>query len=201
MNKKILFILAAICLFGCNKNNPTQQSSSSVFSEEEENIPNEKAKQLYYEAIEFAKKENPQKEFELLLKADSISPNTPAILTNIGTTYAESGDMAKAVEYYKKSLAIDSGYSKTYVNYTKLLIMQNKFEEAVIWGQKGLAIDSLPELNKKMLLLNLANSYYGLKDYPLALKTIEEAKKYKKGYAEDRIANAENQLKNKMNNE
>ncbi len=201
MKKITLLLLLVIVTLSCNLSREKKDKSSSTFSDEIINIPKKEAKLLYEKSIESAKNNDFKTELSLLIKADSICPNTPCILTNIGTDYAIFKDYTLAINYYDRVLNINSQYSKVHVNYAKVLNHLERYSEAVEIEKKGLEIDSIHELDKKMLLFSLGISYSKLEKYDLALNALTKANECSNHeYKKDEIKGLEDYIKSKMKN-
>lgn len=197
----LVIILISSCKPHLKKNSSIKKDDTSAYLEEQIYIPKAEAKLLYLAGLEYARRNDYKNELLSLIKADSICSDNKFILTNLGTCYAIEGNNELAIQYFDKVIKLDSTYSKVYVNYSKELNRLKRYNDAIQISKKGLCIDTLPELSKKMLLLNLSLSFYGLKEYELALKELGEAKSCKVSeYKKDFILDFENQLRTLINN-
>nr|HID58684.1 tetratricopeptide repeat protein [Desulfobacterales bacterium] len=94
-----------------------------------------------------------------------------ASFTGLGIVMAESGDYKKAIQYYKKALAIDPRYVSAYYNMGNALVNQGNLSEAVQAYQNALKID--PEF--LLAYDNLAKTYIIQGRFDDALKTYQNA--------------------------
>ncbi|MGZ5017318.1 MAG: tetratricopeptide repeat protein [Methylobacter sp.] len=63
-------------------------------------------------------------------KADSISPNSPELLNNIGFALYSADKLIEAAPYYLKALQINPGFKKAIYNYALLQARLSNYEEA-----------------------------------------------------------------------
>jgi tetratricopeptide (TPR) repeat protein len=63
-------------------------------------------------------------------KADSISPNSPELLNNIGFALYSADKLTEAAHYYLKALQINPGFKKAIYNYALLQARLSNYEEA-----------------------------------------------------------------------
>jgi tetratricopeptide (TPR) repeat protein len=63
-------------------------------------------------------------------KADSISPNSPELLNNIGFALYSADKLTEAAPYYLKALQINPGFKKAIYNYALLQARLSNYEEA-----------------------------------------------------------------------
>ncbi len=69
-------------------------------------------------------------------KAVEVSPNSTRVHTNLGLSYAEGGDISKAIEEYNKAIQINPNYSEAYNN------------RGFVYGQKGNLNQAISDYNK-----------------------------------------------------
>jgi len=82
-------------------------------------------------AADLTKKKDLAGAFRELQMADKMRPNFPDTLAAIGYYYRETGDTARAVEYFEKALAIDPRNWPAHNFYGTTLFRQGKYEEAL----------------------------------------------------------------------
>jgi len=63
-------------------------------------------------------------------KADSISPNSPELLNNIGFALYSADKLTEAAPYYLKALQINPGFKKAVYNYALLQARLSNYEQA-----------------------------------------------------------------------
>ncbi|GAA3554795.1 hypothetical protein [Snuella lapsa] len=119
-------------------------------------------------------KGNYQKAKKLYEKANQIEPNNIIILNALGYVSANLNESNASIEYFEKSLKIDSTNSATYINlgtaYNKLL----KFDKSIEVLLKGLEYENDREI-RGYFYYNLANSYYKKKDYKTSMDFCNKA--------------------------
>lgn len=119
------------------------------------------------------------------------------VYNNLGLLLQES-DLSEAEKYYKKSIELDPQYIKACNNLAILKFKQNKFDEAIGWFKKGLAInqnDSETNFNLALTLQKIDKKDKAKKFY---LKTLQNDKHFESGknlvgiyLEEDDFVNAE----------
>jgi tetratricopeptide (TPR) repeat protein len=82
-------------------------------------------------AADLVKKKDLAGAYRELQTADAMRPDFPDTLAAIGYYYRESGDIGRAVEYFKKALAIDPRNWPAHNFYGATLFRQGKYEEAL----------------------------------------------------------------------
>jgi tetratricopeptide (TPR) repeat protein len=73
---------------------------------------------------------------EVLLYADSLAPNSPVILTNLGNSYLDKGMLSEAETSYRKALACDPDFDAAH------------YGMSIIWVQRGNGDLAMYELGK-----------------------------------------------------
>jgi len=73
---------------------------------------------------------DPLKAESFFRKADSILPNSPELLNNIGFALYSANKLDKAAPYYMKALQINPGFKKALYNYALLQARLNNYEQA-----------------------------------------------------------------------
>jgi Tfp pilus assembly protein PilF len=82
-------------------------------------------------AADLTKKKDLAGAFKELRIADEMRPDFPDTLAAIGYYYRETGDTARAVEYFEKALAIDPRNWPAHNFYGATLFRQGKYDEAL----------------------------------------------------------------------
>ena len=82
-------------------------------------------------AADLTKKKDLAGAFKELQVADEMRPGFPDTLAAIGYYYRETGDTARAVEYFEKALAIDARNWPAHNFYGATLFRQGKYDEAL----------------------------------------------------------------------
>jgi tetratricopeptide (TPR) repeat protein len=121
--------------------------------------------------------------------ATSINKNHIGALTLLGQVAEARGQTAKAVEYYKKAIALSDKsefkslnpymYESIY-NLGSIYIVQKKFKEAIEVLQKGISINPIDS----DLRIKLGEAYLLNKQPDEAIKELEEGLKYVPNFAE-----------------
>lgn len=102
-------------------------------------------------------------------KADSILPNSPELLNNIGFTLYSAGKLDEAAPYYIKALQINSSFKKAIYNYALLQARLSNYEQAYIAFTK---VSSAAEANNNIGYVAMMNG-----DYAEANNYLQEAVK------------------------
>jgi tetratricopeptide (TPR) repeat protein len=159
-------------------------------------LPNQEAENDFNKGLFYIRQENYSAAKHFFLMADEESPNTPVILNAIGNCMDRTGNAKEGFAYFKKSMEIDSNFTKTYVNYGCSLNNCCRFDEAEKIFRLGLIKRSLPAFDRAALYLNLADTYYSRDQYEKALSLLDSAKM---GLTDrglyNTIIKAENQIK------
>jgi len=77
----------------------------------------------------------------VLLYANQLFSASPIILTQLGNSYFELNDLAKAESYYKEALKINPDFSQAHTSLCDLYIKQNRLKDAILElfaGVKGM---------------------------------------------------------------
>ena len=106
---------------------------------------------------------------ELYEKYLNHEPNNPICKSNLGNIYIIYKELAKAEELFKQVIEENQNFSFSYINYSKLLIDQRRYNEALKIANMGLEIDK----QSSHLKYNLCLSLYLLEEYKKTLKKIE----------------------------
>ncbi len=100
-------------------------------------------------------------------KADSILPNSPELLNNIGFALYSADKLDEAVPYYIKALQINPGFKKAIYNYALLQARLSDYEHAYIAFAK---VSSPAEANNNTGYIAMMNG-----DYAEANNYLQEA--------------------------
>jgi cyclophilin family peptidyl-prolyl cis-trans isomerase/Flp pilus assembly protein TadD len=103
--------------------------------------------------------------------ATNLSPNTADVLNERAQIYAAMGDTEQALETYKKSLAVDDEYAKTYLALGQLYTAQEEWDKAAETYQK--AVELSPTSAESYSGLGYVYSQLGNSD--AALEAYQEA--------------------------
>ncbi len=95
------------------------------------------------------------------------SPNKARGYDALGTAYLRRGELDKAIEYYQKSLEINSELPNTYLNLGNVYRLKNNYELALNYYQEALKRSSV--FAQSRIYNNIANIYFAMKQYDLAL--------------------------------
>lgn len=111
--------------------------------------------------------DNPENAIIFFKKADSINPNSPELLNNIGFAYYSADKLNEAATYYIKALQINSSFEKAIYNYGLLQARLKNYEEAYIAFSK---VADPAEANNNVGYIAMMNG-----DYAMADKYLKEA--------------------------
>jgi len=90
-------------------------------------------------------------------KADSILPNSPELLNNIGFALYSADKLDEAGPYYIKALQINPGFKKATYNYALLQARLSNYEQAYIAFAK---VSSQAEANNNIGYIAMMNGDY-----------------------------------------
>lgn len=110
---------------------------------------------------------DPLKAESFFRKADSIFPNSPELLNNIGFALYSSDKLDEAAPYYIKALQINPGFKKAIYNYALLQARLKNYEEAYITFAK---VSTQAEANNNTGYIAMMNG-----DYAEANNYLQEA--------------------------
>jgi tetratricopeptide (TPR) repeat protein len=91
--------------------------------------------------------------------ASLAAPRNSLALSNLGAEYLEVGDFAEATECLKRSLALKPDFDQAAANTSLSLRYQGKYEEALPFAQKAVALNPSDDLN----WLELGDCYSSLR--------------------------------------
>ena len=75
---------------------------------------------------------DPLKAENYFKKANTLLPNSPELLNNIGFALYSANKLGEAEAYYNKALAINPGYKKAIYNYALMQARLRKYELAIL---------------------------------------------------------------------
>ncbi len=99
-----------------------------------------------------------------------FEPNEVEVMNNLGNSNLRLGILDKAEECYRRAIELDSRFSLAYRNLGAALNLEGKSEESVAVLQKYLELAP----DDFEVYLHLADSFYDLKDYKIALDWYEK---------------------------
>jgi tetratricopeptide (TPR) repeat protein len=99
----------------------------------------------------------PLKAESFFRKADSISPNSPELLNNIGFALYSADKLDEAQSYYIKALQINTGFKKAIYNYALLQARLSNYEQAYITFAK---VSTQAEANNNIGYIAMMNGDY-----------------------------------------
>ena len=95
-------------------------------------------------------------------------PNNPICKSNLGNIYIIYQEPTKAEELFKQVIEEHQNFSFSYINYSKLLIDQGRYNEALKIAYMGFEIDK----QSSHLKYNLCLSLYLMEEYKKTLTKI-----------------------------
>ncbi len=110
---------------------------------------------------------DPLKAESFFRKADSIFPNSPELLNNIGFALYSAGKLQQAAPYYNKALQINPGFKKAIYNYALLQARLRNYDQAYIAFSK---VSTPAEANNNTGYIAMMNG-----DYEEASNYLQEA--------------------------
>ena len=111
--------------------------------------------------------EAPLKAVDFFRKADSLSPNSPELLNNIGFALYSSGKLTEAEPFYRKALQINPGFKKAIYNFALLQARSTSYEAAY---NTFVQVPSSAEANNNIGYIAMMNG-----DYAEANSYLQEA--------------------------
>ncbi|MEO8204778.1 MAG: tetratricopeptide repeat protein [Chthoniobacterales bacterium] len=117
------------------------------------------------------KDNNPVEAITLFTKALELDPNYVKALDNLGTCYRRTGDFDKAIDCYKKSIAIFPNGSFAHTNLALIYQMQKKTVLAV---EEYKVVNRLNPSDPEGFY-GLGNTYLNSGDYTAAIANAKEA--------------------------
>jgi len=136
-----------------------------------------KNSQYHYQlGISYLNDNNIQPAFSELQKALELNPNDKEIHTALGVIYlSKLEDYPKAIEHFRKALAIDKNYSEAATNIGNTYANMKKYDEAI--ESYKMALSNPQYKNAAMALNNLGMVYYKLSKFDEAISAFKEALK------------------------
>ncbi|MBX3020597.1 MAG: tetratricopeptide repeat protein [Bdellovibrionales bacterium] len=101
-----------------------------------------------------------------LLKAEQLDPQNPSMLNNLGLAYYVNGRLKQAEEKFRGAIKYKSDYSDAKNNLARVLIDQQKFEEAI--RILSVVENDLTYHYPEKTLSNLGMAYFQLGQYKRA---------------------------------
>jgi tetratricopeptide (TPR) repeat protein len=109
-------------------------------------------------------------------KAYNMNPYDKRVLNAIGIIYLlHFYETPRAIEFFEKAVKIDPEYSEAYNNLGFSHEKLGNFEKAISYYQKAVA--NLTYATPEKAYINIANAYYRMGTYDLAIAAIREALK------------------------
>ncbi|MHA4810795.1 tetratricopeptide repeat protein [Flavitalea flava] len=164
------------CFFSSCKRARKNDGTIDLFTGASNSIKIKSANDHFERGLYFANQKNYEDAKDYFNKADGECPNTPVILNALGIVLSRTGDSAKAFLVFQKALRIDSTFIRTYVNYGGCLNEAGKYKTAITIFNLGLNIFPAPLFERRLLYVNLANSYLKLNQNSKALLLLDSAK-------------------------
>jgi len=94
----------------------------------------------------------------------------------MGMTYDMMGKYSDAEKYYKEAIDVDSEFSDAYNALGTIYMKQKKWKEALKTFQK--ALQNKMYATPNIAHVNIGDVYLNLEDYPKAIESYREAKRY-----------------------
>lgn len=89
---------------------------------------------------------------KILQKAIAIFPGDPGLYFNLGDTYSVMKLSEKAIANYKIALKLKPGYSEALNNLGLVFMNENRYDEAINYYLRGLAVQNRPEFHYNLAL-------------------------------------------------
>jgi len=106
--------------------------------------------------LELIKARRLDEAFDELKAAEEMKPDYPETLAGLGYYFREKGDLASAVLYFEKALAIEPRNWEARNIYGVTLFRQRKYDEALKQFEAAIAIDPINSLSLANSLANIA---------------------------------------------
>src|ERR1700722_12626135 len=171
MNKCLLIFLGCLILLSCRSKSGSD--IRNVVLHNDNHIPDKRANEYFETGLQYVQRENYGKAKTYFEKADRICPNLPVILNAIGNCYCGMNFPDHGAPYFEHALKADSDFVKTYINYGNCLNGINDYAKAKEIFYLGLARNSPYAIDRHMLLINLARTYYFQRDKDKALQMLD----------------------------
>lgn len=128
-SKTILLIMASWLIF----------SYGHIVSAEE--LMKEQASQYFKEALEEQSAGNFDQAISLYMKAIYANPNYVQAYNNLGTAYAQKGDIVKAEEQYNQAITIDPYYSIALKNLAIIYAERGDYDKFYEYWKRASGLD------------------------------------------------------------
>jgi len=111
-----------------------------------------------------------------------IQPKCPSCLSNyvLGYTSSELGQLDNAIEYLKKSIALNAGFAKAHLQLARAYLKKKNIASALATARKAAELAVLNRERGSALLV-AAQAYEAMNDNPNALKNYITADSLKRG--------------------
>lgn len=178
--KKILYLIPAIIIISCQKENGkkviVKKDTKDILFYVEDEINDEAAKNLFNEGLDSVDNENYEEAKQKFIEADKVEGKNPIILNGIAQAEASLGNLQKSIQISLNIISIDSNYVETYVNLGQNYMQRQDFMKAKEIMFKGLKFANKTSLyTKSLLLLNLAVAHKDSGDCTTGLKYVNQA--------------------------
>jgi protein O-mannosyl-transferase len=80
-------------------------------------------------------------EVSLYTSSLRASPRSPVLLYNLGTAYADAGDIERAIRCYRRAIGLKPDYVSALVNLGNLLRARGEYSEAVALYKRAISLD------------------------------------------------------------
>jgi tetratricopeptide (TPR) repeat protein len=119
------------------------------------------ARKMYGDAIQY---------YDQLLQQ---SPKDAELMNKIGVAYQQQGNMLSAAHYYKRAMKANKTYVSAINNLGTVEYERKRYGRAIHLYKSALA--QKPTDDIATLYSNLGYAYFGIKEYPEAMKSFEQA--------------------------
>ena len=168
-------------------------ASAASFSDAEHTTSSRGAEEIVNKALEqaqlYALKEDYNTEIHILQNALASVPESAMLLNHLGRAYRRSGDADKAMEYYRRALAVDDSDPTIRGNLGIALLTQGKYQEARPHLESALKMiearpDSVTQSDRATMHANYALCIGKLGDLTGARENLVKAEQL--GYSKDK---------------
>ena len=135
---------------------------------------------IFLEAANYQIKEDYANELQALAKALPIAPDNAMLMNKLGRVYRRLGLHQKALEYYKKAIALDSSITVAHSNMGAVYLVTEQYEQARPYYERAIAMArenpmSVTKNDRAVMMGNYALCVGMLGDLPLAKTYLAEA--------------------------
>lgn len=117
----------------------------------------------------------------------ALSPNHPAILGNIGSSYHEQGQIEKAIGYLERAIELEPDEPANYTNMCACYTHLGDLDKALDWGLKSMSMKNYdqitPKHNVSQILLRQGKWKEGFEMYDIRIKMPDRKERF---YTEDK---------------